>query len=190
MAYSAALHHAGATAQNDRIALNKSHEQFKELQIRYVACKHNLDSESQQHQVCQESLRHECIRHQETEKNLNCVWNANNRLAELVSQVHFQADGKPDTPLDVTSLVIEVEAKATKIADLEQAIEALQEDNKSSLLALNEKYDREMLSKCRVIAELEALLSGNKPKRTRGKSNKRGGKRQKRKAWHSSTVTE
>lgn len=82
--------------------------------------------------------------------------------------------------------MIKLETKAIKIADLEQAIEKLQEANKSDLLALYERlyhnaseHSREIFLKCRIIEELEALLSENKPKKTCGKSNKRDGKNKK-----------
>lgn len=92
--------------------------------------------------------------------------------------------------------MIELEAKATKIADLEQVIEELQEANKSGLSALHERlrqntseHSREIFLKCRIIEELEALLSENKPKGTCGKGNRRGGRNNKRNGRHSFTVT-
>ncbi len=128
-------------------------------------------------------------------KNLNCVWNANNTFAKLVLPVYFHADSKPDAPLNVSSLVIELEAKAINITDFEQVIKELQEENESGLSTLHEKLchktsdnAREIFLKCRIIEKLEALLSENKPKRTRGKDNRKGEKRQKRKVQNGSAV--
>lgn len=50
------------------------------MQVNYNQCEalrakfeNNLYEERQEHQMCQKALNHECICHNETKKNLNCV---------------------------------------------------------------------------------------------------------------------
>lgn len=107
----AALHHAGFIAQCDRIALNRSQEHLSELQREYEALKlasersgNDLHAEREKHQLCRETLIHERTRQEETEKTLRCVWDANSRLTEILSNAR------------------ELEAKANKILDLELSI--------------------------------------------------------------------
>lgn len=109
--FTAALQNAGVIAQGDRIALNTSHEHLRELQSRYDTLKlaskrseNNLHAERQEHQLCQETLIHERMRHEETEKTLRCVWDAKSRLMEILSNAR------------------ELEVQATNIFDLELSI--------------------------------------------------------------------
>jgi hypothetical protein len=151
--------------------------------------------------MCQEALNHERIRHSETEKNLNCVWNAHTRLGEIISKVPYQvtASGEEKTgdSIDITELVLELEAKASKIQGLEDALIHQQEQSHSDLLLIEGRlhersvqHQEEVTAKTETINELESQLrrgrlevdaedtgpeakvpkrAGRKWKRTRGK---------------------
>ena len=141
------MHHVELASQNDRIALNKAHAHLKELQAGYsqseasrARFENDLHEERQEHRMCQEALNHERIRHSETEKNLNCVWNAHTRLGEIIFKAPYQmtASGEEKTgdSIDITELVLELEAKAFKIQGLEDALIHQQEQSHSDLLLI------------------------------------------------------
>ena len=151
--------------------------------------------------MCQEALNHERIRHSETEKNLNCIWNAHTRLGEIISKVPHQmtalGEEKTGDSIDITELVLELEAKASKIQGLEDALVHQQEQSHSDLLLIEGRlhersiqHQEEVTTKTETIKKLESQLrrgrlevdtgdtgpeakvpkrAGRKWKRTRGK---------------------
>lgn len=129
----AALHHAGVTSQKDRIALNNAHDHQKMLEKAFEACEQArtscenvLHAERQEFRACQEALTHERIRHEETDKSLICVWNANSRLEKLFSSIQSETDNNNANSsfdlCDVPNLLLEIEAKALRISQLEAII--------------------------------------------------------------------
>ena len=151
--------------------------------------------------MCQEALSHERIRHSETEKNLNSIWTAHTRLGEIVSKVPYRmtASGEETTSdsIDIAELMLELEAKASRIDGLEDALMHQQEQSHSDLLLIEERlreksvqHLEEVTAKTGIINELESQLrcgrsevdvgdtgpeakvikrAGRKWKRTRGK---------------------
>ena len=72
-----ALQHAGTNAQNDRIALNKSHTHLQELQNGYnvseaarAKCENQLHEERLEYRLTEEALSQKRHYAEETEKNL------------------------------------------------------------------------------------------------------------------------
>ena len=124
-----ALRHCGHTAQKDRVALNKAHEHLRELQhgfnqseMERAKFENLLHEERQEHRLCQENLTHEKVRHEETEKHLECIWNSHKRLGDIVSGTHCVIDEDKEEAYgeyDITGLVLELEAKASRISSLE-----------------------------------------------------------------------
>ena len=113
-----ALSHASVQAQKDQVALNKSYEHLEEFrnghnesELLRAKFENDLNEERQEHRMCQETLSHERISHHEIERNLNCVWNANSRLEELLSEVHYEPkDGsavESNSSVDVSQLVLD-----------------------------------------------------------------------------------
>ena len=119
--------------------------------------------------MCQEALSHERIRHNETEKNLNCVWNAHARLGEIVSKVPYQVtvsgEEKTSDSIDIAELVLELEAKASKIQGLEDALRKQQEQSHKDLLLIEDRlrersvqHQEEVTTKTETINNLESQL--------------------------------
>ena len=154
-----ALHHAGLNSQKDRIALNKSHEQLQELQVGFsqseisrAQIENALNEERQDHRMCQESLSQEQVRHNETRKHLDCIWSSHTRLGEIVSHIHCNIDGekKDDyAEYNITSLIFELEAKASKLSMLESDLS--QERMKARVQI--EKLESQLESSSRVHAD-------------------------------------
>lgn len=128
-----ALQHAGINAQNDRIALNKSHTHLQELQYGYSVSEaarakfeNQLHEERQEHRLIEEALSQERHYAQEAERNLGWVWSAHARLGEVLSRVSSQNFGGPAqegvAPWNIADLLLELEAKRAKIAELETAL--------------------------------------------------------------------
>ena len=196
-----ALHYAGIEAQHERAALNQSHEHLKEMQTGYESselarakCENDLHEERQEHRMCQEALNHERSRHEETEKNMNCIWNAHCRLGDMLSKAHFGVEEDPESePLasvNVSELILELEAKASKIEDLEFSTNLLQRNIENKTREFEEKLRNDALqhagdavSKNRIIDEQEGLIRRNKAEivalqeSVNRKKNKRGGKK-------------
>ncbi len=123
----AALQHAGINAQSDRIALNKSHTHLQELQYGYsvseatrAKCENQLHEERQELRLTEEALGQERRYAQEAERNLGWVWNAHARLGEILSRVGGPAQ-EGVAPWNIADLLLELEAKRAKIAELETA---------------------------------------------------------------------
>lgn len=125
-----ALQHAGINAQNDRIALNKSHTHLQELQYGYSVSEaarakfeNQLHEERQEHRLTEEALSQERHYAQEAERNLGWVWNAHARLGDILSRVSSQNFGGPAqegvAPWNIADLLLELEAKRAKITELE-----------------------------------------------------------------------
>ena len=129
----AAVHHSGLTAQKDRIALNKAHEHLRELQqgfsqseLERAKFENLLHEERQEHRMCQEGLTIERVRHEDTEKHLESIWNSHKRMGDILSQTRCKIDKDMEgthEEYDITSLVLEVEAKSVRIAALEATLE-------------------------------------------------------------------
>jgi len=127
-----ALQHAGSNAQSDRIALNKSHSHLQELQYGYsvseaarAKCENQLHEERQEHRLTEEALSQERHYAKEAERNLGWVWSAHARLEEILSRISSQDFGGPAqegvAPWNIADLLLELEAKGAKIAELETA---------------------------------------------------------------------
>lgn len=126
------MHHAGLTAQKDRIALNNVQSHEKELQHAYDVsklarsqCENSLHEGREDLQACQEEQTQERKQYEETEKKLNCIWKANSRLEKIVSSIHCKIDFNETSgsyTLNVSDLVLESEAKVLQISELESAI--------------------------------------------------------------------
>ncbi|KAL9128702.1 MAG: hypothetical protein Q9217_002663 [Psora testacea] len=168
----AALHHAGLNSQKDRLALNKSHDHIRELQggfeessIARAKLENDLHEERQEHRMCQESLTHEQVRHGETEKSLE-------RLGDIVSKVECRVDSesqKAYTKYNITEMVLEVEAKACKIEQLEGELERRTTELESTIHQLEEqlrttssRHEEELVSRDISLSELELQLRKEK----------------------------
>lgn len=194
----AAIDHEKITSQKDRTALDKSYEHLYEFRNSYndsellrAKFENDLNEERQEHRMCQEALSHERISHQETERNLSCVWNANSRLQELLSEVQPKDEAEVEAcpSIDISELVMELEAKNFNIEDLESALEEQRRESESSISLLEEKLCNlglqragEIASKDRIIDELEDWLHRkSEPLPIIGNSRrKRGGRRRRR----------
>ena len=130
------------TSQKDRVALNNSHNQvrqlesgFQESQTAQANLAQELQSERQEHRLCQENLQHELVRHHETERVLESVWSAHARLGEVLSQVNCYADGETEgKSYNVAELVLEVSAKTDKIHELESKLEQAKNEYVTNLI--------------------------------------------------------
>ncbi len=123
--------------------------------------------------MCQEAFNHERIRHSETKKNLNCVWNAHTRLEKIIFKASYQViasrEEKTNDFIDITELVLELEAKAFKIQSLEDALIHQQEQSHSDLLLIERRlhersvqHQEEVTAKIEIINELESQLRRGK----------------------------
>lgn len=172
----AALQHAGQTSQEDRIALNKSHDHMVHLQTGFneseaarARLENELHEERQENQTCQKLLNHEHARHSETEKNLNSVWTAYTRLRDTMPQINCHVEeGVADSPhesYDITDLVLELSAKSQRISDLEVHSDQIQDHHHTEVAQLKEKLDsestqhtEEFMGQAQRIHELEVTL--------------------------------
>ena len=129
----AAIQHAGINAQSDRVALNKSQTHLQELQHSYsmsetarAKYENQLHEERQEHRLTQENLNQERRQLQETQRNLGWVWSAHTRLGDILSRVSghdFGRSARNDVaPWNISDLLLELEAKTTKIAELQATL--------------------------------------------------------------------
>ncbi len=147
--------------------------------------------------MCQEAFNHERIRHSETEKNLNCVWNAHTRLGKIISKAPYQVitsrEEKTNDFIDITELMLELEAKASKIQGLEDALIHQQEQSHSDLLLIERRlhersvqHQEKVTAKIEIINELKSHLRRGKLEvdventETEAKVSKRAGRKWKR----------
>ena len=172
---SAAMQHAGHAAQQDRIALNKSHNHMKELEEAFTQSEserarlaNKLHDNEQELRMCQANFDHEFQRHQETEKNLERIWDSHNHLGQLMSKVNCVVDqGIQSMTYNITDLVLDLAAKTQKIYYLENQIDHEQQQHDADIFHWRNKLDNEsnlhteefMAQKGR-LEELEQLLRG------------------------------
>lgn len=195
------MHHAGLTAQKDRIALNDAHRHEKQLQDAYDSSElarakfeNSLHEERQELRACQEALTHERMRHEETDKNLNCVWNANSRLVKIFSTIRCEVDAKDTSEsresLNVADLVLEIEAKVLRISELESTIEKEKRKNEAdlcqreeSLRLLAAQHAEDVFSQNKIIEGLDKSLRQLQSELEQihnvKRRNRRGGRRRK-----------
>lgn len=112
--------------------------------------------------MCQKAFNHERIRHNETEKNLNCVWNAHTRLEKIIFKVSYQMitskEEKMNDFIDITELMLELEVKAFKIQNLEDALIHQQEQSHSDLLLIEKRlHERSVQHQEKVTAKIEII---------------------------------
>lgn len=146
----AALQHAGHSSQQDRIALNKSHDHMKQLEETFLQSEvvraqleNKLHEEEQEHRMCRANLNHEVQRHHDTEKRLECIWNAHNRLQDIMTKVNCVVDdGIESMPYDVTDLVLEIASKSQKIHDLEGEVQNNRHQHQLDASLLKEKLQK------------------------------------------------
>ena len=162
-----ALQHAGWCAQQDRIALNKSHKHLNELQVDYnivetirARCENDLHEKRQKHEACKETLDQKQRHHNDTKKDLNCVWNAHNRLREIISKHSDQMtiEIEHGLHLKIADLILELKAKAIKISCLESFLMQVRDD----IEELNAKHDvkttRHAKEKIELIGQLQSIF--------------------------------
>ena len=184
----AALQHLGYTSQQDRIALNKSHEHMKQLEETFsqseairARIENRLHDEQQEHRMCKMNFDHERKRHEDTERRLECVWNAHHRLQDIMSKVNCVVDdGIQSITYNITDLTLEVAAKSQKIHDLETQIEGDDHEHRAEIYRLTEKFRYESDQTLEDFAaqeerlhELEALLQHEQLKPEREHNQKR-----------------
>lgn len=179
----AALQHIGYTSQQDRIALNKSHDHMKQLEETFLQSEtvrarieNQLHEEQQEHRMCQANLDHERKRHEDTEKSLECIWNAHHQLQDIMSKVNCVVDeGIQSINYNVTDLALEVAAKSQKIHDLETQIKCDEHQHRGEVNQLKENFRREsaqtsedFTSQGERLRELESLLQREQMKSATG----------------------
>ena len=125
-----ALQHVDLNTQSDRIALNASQAQLRNIRQIYAISKaararaeNDLHEKRQKHSICRVILSREQKLHQETRKSLNCVWRTHTRLSEILYKLSFHDEyrttNQSSEHLDVRDLMLKLETKANKIAKLE-----------------------------------------------------------------------
>ncbi|KAI4270718.1 MAG: hypothetical protein LQ337_006517 [Flavoplaca oasis] len=149
---SAALQHAGVSAQNDRKALNSVNAQlvdlqgsYAQLQVRLARVDNKSHEEGQEVHELQNTLNQNRHRILELEQNLDCVWKAHARMGEIVSDCAAQ-DGRAPSTVDVGHLLLELESKTLRIQHLEEEREAylrdLSNEREAYLLSLQQHQSR------------------------------------------------
>lgn len=131
------------------MALNKSHDQMEQLQHGFgesqsmrARLENGLHEERQEHRICQERLAYERLHHRETEQSLETIWNSHRRLAEIVSKVQCQMDDgchEAYMEYNITDLILELEAKAHKIKQLESTMGQQEEQSGTEIRNLQER---------------------------------------------------
>ena len=154
------------------MALNKSHAHLDELQAGYniaetarARCENDLHEERQEHIACKEALDQERRRHSDTKKDLSCVWNAHNRLGEIISKYHGEIaiEIEHGPPLKVADLILELEAKAAKISNLQSSLMQVRDDIED----LKAKHDadaaQQAKDKIELIGQLQSAFQPDQP---------------------------
>ena len=177
MQLSAALQHAGYISQQDRKALNKSHDHIEQLEKGFhqsestrARIENELHDVTHEFRLCMENLAHERKRHIETEKNLDCIWNAQNQLRCIISDVKFhRGDSNDGLTYDVEDLVLQITAKWQRIQDLEVELKQQKEERtfdvnryEELLQKVHTRHAEESDNHVKRIRELELLLQREK----------------------------
>ena len=176
MAYlSAAEQHAGHSAQQDRIALNKSHDHMKEMEQAFIQSEmeraklaNKLHDNEQELRMCQVNFDHEFQRYQETEKNLERIWDSHNHLGQLVGKVSCVVDeGIQSMTYNITDFVLDLAGKTQKIHYLEQQVDYGQQQHDADVVYWKRKLDdeskihtEEFMAQKERVEKLEQLLQG------------------------------
>ena len=176
MQLNGALHHAGATSQKDRVALNKAHEHLNELQAGFrqsdtarARLENELHEERQEHRMCKEDLDHERARYKQTEKSLECIWNSHNKLGEIMSRVECEVDSNVQQVsrmrYNITELVLELAGKSQRIENLESTLEQTRHQHHDEVLQLknklqteSEQHSEDYMNQSQQIHHLDLLL--------------------------------
>ena len=105
-----------------------------------------LLKERQEHRTCQDSLTHERLRHSETERTLNCLWESHQKLGDVIAKIPCHAENMRDSSpqsINVTDLVLEVAAKSQRMRALEAQLEQAQDQHHVEIVQLRDNLKQE-----------------------------------------------
>ena len=105
-----------------------------------------LLKERQEHRTCQDSLTHERLRHSESERTLNCLWESHQRLGDVMAKIPCHAENMRDSSpqsFNVTELVLEVAAKSQRMRALEAQLEQAQDQHHVEIVQLRDNLEQE-----------------------------------------------
>ena len=126
-----------------------------DLEAARARFENELNEERQYHQVCWDDLRHERLRHEDTEKHLAIMYESHRRLGEITIRI---CRGDSPDEYHIPELVLSSEAKASKIHDLETELEQERQQNQSlkqQMQAQSAHHEREIAEREIKIGEME-----------------------------------